>query len=274
MAKIAVCLSGHPRTFELTAQKIKEALGEADFYFSTWSSVYNETLLSVFEQHALNLVAYEFVSEPLQIDNERKILADFADSYPDFFILNQWFGVKRAIQLMDNYSTTLNKNYDIVIRCRFDLDCDFTTKQLLKNYKPDAFNFVKAATGGSDQLLFGAPDTMIHFLKFEKWLLNFSEKFGMRYGFFASPLVRAFFLDLKIPINRVDLNIQVLRIEKVLARAAREKRTRDYIAKHLPEFVGIAWHGQRTVDHILKPGPWDKKFGDNHTLMYINGNKT
>ncbi|MDR6714706.1 hypothetical protein J2W83_004342 [Pseudomonas hunanensis] len=271
MTKIAVCLSGHPRTFERTAQKIKESLGEADFYFSTWSSDYNDTLLSVFSQHDINLVAYEFISEPLQIENERKILSDFTDSYPDFFILNQWFGVKRVIQLMQDYSQAMLKEYDIVIRCRFDLSCDFTKEQLLSSFKPDAFNYAKSLTGGSDQFLFGSPQVMGSFLNFEKWLLEFSTKFDPRHGFFASLLVKAYFLDLKIPTNRVDLKLHVLRLEKSSAKLAREQRTREYIAKHFPEFDGLAWSGERNVENILKPGPWDKGFGGNKALIYVDG---
>jgi hypothetical protein len=273
MAKIAVCLSGHPRTFERTAQKIKQALGEADFYFSTWSSDYNETLLDVFRAHEFNLIGYEFISEPVQLANERQIISDFADSFPDFFILNQWFGVKRVIQLMHNHTQVLKKNYEIVIRCRFDLDCRFTTEQLIKSFKVDAFNFVKASAGGSDQLLFGSPEVMGKFLYFEEWLLNFSNKFDRRHGFFASPLVRAYFLDLGIPVNISTLDMRVLREGKGSPSAAREQRTREYIAKHFSEFDGIAWHGPRNVDHILKPGPWDEKYGNNKDLVYVDGTK-
>lgn len=273
MAKIAVCLSGHPRTFERAALKIKEALGEADFYFSTWTSDYNEKLLDVFSTHQFNLVAYEFISEPLQLENERAIISDFQDSYPDFFILNQWFGVKRAIQLMRDYSEALQKKYDIVIRCRFDLDCRFTTEQLIECYKPDALNFVKASAGGADQLLFGTPEVMDKFLTFEAWLRGFAKKFGSRYGFFASPLLRAYFLDLAIPLNKASLDMRVMREDRSSPSMAREKRTKDYIAKHFPEFDGVAWADVRNVDHVLKPGPWDESFGNNKDMIYVDGKK-
>lgn len=271
MARIAVCLSGHPRTFKLTAKKIKQALGEADFYFSTWSSDYNETLLSIFKEHEFNLQGYEFISEPLQLENERQILADFTNSFPDFFILNQWFGVKRSIQLMNDYSQALSKNYDIVVRCRFDLDCNFSTLELLDKFKPDSFNYVKATTGGSDQFLYGSQETMNHFLGFERWLLDFSKKFDPRNGFFASPLVRAYFMDKQIPVNRVSLNLKVHRADRTPPGVAREQRTRDYISKYFPEFEGEAWHGPRLINHVVRPGPWDKSFANNNLLMFVDG---
>ncbi|WP_028694878.1 hypothetical protein [Pseudomonas cremoricolorata] len=252
---------------------MKQALGDADFYFSTWHSDYNDTLLATFEEHGFNLVGYEFISEPEQLENERNILTDFTDSFPDFFILNQWYGVKRAIQLMQDCSVALQKHYDLVVRCRFDLDCSFTLEELHNATQQDAMNYVKALSGGSDQFIFGSPDTMAHFLTLEDWLLNFSRKFGNSHGFFASPLIRAFFLDQGIPTNRVDLKVNVARQDRTSASAAREQRTRDYIAKHFPEFEGKAWHGPRNVDHVVRPAPWDLNFGNNRSLVYINGKR-
>ncbi|VVO11972.1 hypothetical protein [Pseudomonas fluorescens] len=268
---IAICLSGHPRTFKLAAAQIKKTFGEADFYFSTWSSSEDQELLETFQEHKFNLVGYEFISEPAQIENERKIANDFQDSFPDFFILNQWYGVKRVIRLMQDYELIVQKKYDFVFRCRFDLSINFSLDQAIEKSIPNGLNYVSAHTGGSDQFLYGPPEVMTHFLNFEAWLLGFSEKFGTQYGFFASPLVRAYFLDKNIPINRVDLSMKVLRTATAKAKEDRENRTRSYIKTHFPELSNTTWNGEKNIKHILKPGPWDKNYHMGKKLFLENG---
>ncbi len=269
--KIAVCISGLPRTFEKTAEKMRKVFGNADFYFSTWATEDNNSLPELFKRHKINLVAYEFVSEPLQLENEKKILNICKDGYPDFFILNQWIGVKRAIQLMLDYRQALRREYDVVFRCRFDLDLNFSVENALRRAKGDALNYITAATGGGDQFLYGSPETMSKLLGFNSWLMDYVTRYGSRYGFHASPLVRAYFLELGIPINRVDLPMSVMRPAGVSGRAMREERTRNHIRQYFPEYVDVAWKAERVEMVVEKLTPWSKKFHDGKNLFYLDG---
>jgi hypothetical protein len=268
--KIAVCLSGHPRSFETTAPTLKKLFGDADFYFSTWQGSNDQRVLDICASNDIQLRAYEFVAEPKQLENERTILTDFQDSYPDFFILNQWFGVKRCIRLMQDFSTAQSEKYDLVVRCRFDLLVDFSIQQMLDRYVPNAINIVKASAG-SDQFSFGSPDVMENFLNFEKWLLQYATSFGTNFGFYASPLMRAFFLDLGIPVNIINLPLLVFRTDDSNPKTAREARTKAYILQHFPELSGVAWRGKRKIDHMKKPGPWDAAYYPNRPFFFRNG---
>lgn len=269
--KIAVCLSGHPRSFKITAPSIKKVFGDADFFFSTWEDQSNHETLEVFKDNDMNLVAHEFVTEPIQISHERKILDDFRKSFPDFFILNQWFGVKRAVRLMQDFRVAHNKDYDIVVRCRFDLKLDFSIEQLTEVFVPGALNIVKASTAGSDQFSYGTTEIMEEFLSFEGWLRGYSTKFGNQFGFFASPLLRAFFLDQGIPVNIISLPLAVFRTDDGNPKTARENRTKSYIQQNFPDLAGVAWHGTRKVDHMKKPAPWDKGYYPHRPFFYRNG---
>lgn len=269
MKNIAVCMSGHPRTFAKVAKKIGAVFGNVDFFFSTWHGDEWQSIPELFVRNKMNLAAFEFVSEPIQIENEKKIISTFLHSCPDFFILNQWYGVKRALQLMFEYEQTSQKKYDLIFRCRFDLDLKFSLENAIELARLDSLNYVRAGSGGSDQFLYGSREVMSRFLKFEEWLLSFGDNFGAEYGFYASLLVKAYFLSSGIPINQVSLPLRVLRDDPESPREVREARTRKHIADNHPEFADIAWQGTRGPK--VKPSPWESGFYPGKSLFYTDG---
>lgn len=271
MNTVAVCLSGHSRTFDRTVKKMKEKFGNVDFFFSTWNGPQNEELLKIFSENEINLVSYEFVSEPSQLERERKIVNKFQNSYPDFFILNQWYGVKRAIRLMLDSQEISGKKYDWVFRCRFDLDIGFSIDDLPAKTNADGINIVPASTGGSDQFIYGGFDAMSKFIFFEQWLMQYVERYNGEYGFYASSLVRSYFLDLEIPINIIDLPLKVLRSHSGSPRKLREERTRRYVEANFPDLASILWAGERTVAKNSNPCPWEPGFHPGKNLFFRDG---
>ncbi|WP_218314753.1 hypothetical protein [Halomonas sp. 18071143] len=273
----AVCMSGHPRTFDRTAAKIFEVFRGADFYFSTWDSDYNQQLTSLFESYNVNLMAYEFVKEPSQLHNERKICELFANSYPDFFILNQWYGVARSIALAHESSFIHGKKYDLIFRCRFDLNFKFNFDDLICKQRKGTLNYIEALTKGSDQFFFGETELMTQLMNLPEWLVDYGNQFGNNFGFFASPLIKAFFLDQGYDLNKIKLPMTVLRPkgESASAHEIREKRTRDYIARHFPDLKHVLWSGDRSKDikclDLKRPAPWDKEYYNGKRNFYVDG---
>lgn len=275
--KIAVCLSGQPRTFNKVASKIFSVFHDADFYFSTWYTEKDSELISVFEKNDANLVSYEFIKEPLQVLNEKYIAEKFLNSYPDFFILNQWYGVSRVISLALECSKIYQKKYDLIVRCRFDVNFNFVVDELISKYRNDCLNYVEAISKGTDQFFFGSPEIMGDLTEFPDWLLDYPIKFGTEYGFYASPLVKAFFLDKNYNLNKINVPMTVVRPpdSTYSPRELRENRTRDYIRKHFPELDGILWAGDRAEEikkiTLKRPAPWQKEFYPNEKRFYIDG---
>ncbi|WP_157956957.1 hypothetical protein [Salinicola aestuarinus] len=271
--RIAVCLSGHPRTFNETAVEFEKLFGSrVDFYFSTWSHPEAFGLEKIFSENGLRLVGYEYVAEPDYSRSERLILEKFCDTYPDFFIFNQWFGVKRAIQLMANYEEVIGRKYDIVFRARFDLSFDTSIESIFKKSDQESINYLEAVSKGSDQFMFSTRDNMMIFTKFEEWLQNYPNKYGAKYGFYASPLVKAFALDSGFSINKIDEKMTVVRDKPGSARLRREQRSKDYIAAKFPDLSGRVWTGDRAVKGLASPAPWDQGYYANpEALFLLNG---
>lgn len=122
MQKIAVCLSGHPRTFADVASSIFDTFADfdVDYYFSTWDGqAENAQVLEIFAQHHANLLSYEFVKQPDLLKIERQICEAYTESFPDFFIMHQWYGVSRSIGLAMQLSELLDIQYDFIVRMRF-----------------------------------------------------------------------------------------------------------------------------------------------------------
>lgn len=104
---------------------------------------------------------------------------------------------------------------------------------------------------------------MRKFIHFPQWLSSFAEKYEAKYGFYASPLLRAFIHDSDLDIIFVrEADLSVARVEKD-ARALREQRTRDYIQERMLDLADKLWRGNRARFKMSdKDGipPWNPKF--------------
>lgn len=272
--RIAVCLSGQPRTVRTCWPALKACFRdyETDWFFSTWDDPVHHTLLHEQLIAPGEMAAYEFVAEPDFRLQEERILRAFADTFPDFFILSQWYGVMRVLALREQWAQLHQVEHALVVRCRFDLALDFDHfGQALTHFRPDAVHMFTASTGGYDQFCYGSPQVMRALLDFPGWLLGYGAQFGYQYGFHASPLFKAFFLDRNIPVNHISLPLRVLREYDNSPTIVREARTREYIARHFPALAGRAWAGNRQAYTPLYPAPWDIDYQHNRRLFLKDG---
>ncbi|HYE23901.1 MAG TPA: hypothetical protein VEG32_01755 [Clostridia bacterium] len=268
-----MCLSGQPRTFERCIGSIIKAFEgfRVDWFIGTWATSENFAAVANAIDGKMQPAMQEYVSEPSLVRQERKILESFIDSFPDFFILHQWYGVSRAMKLRNEWCQREGVEHDIIVRCRFDLDLKFSFADALKNFVPDAVHMTKAQQGGGDQFFFGTPDTMTRLVDFPHWLVSYGDRFGTEYGFFATPLLRAFFLDNRIRVNTLDMPLRIVRPPMSGSpREVREQRTRDYIARTFPDMADHAWVGER-IPKTKTPAPWDKGYPANAGLFLRNG---
>lgn len=274
--KIAVCFSGQTRTFDKTCDSIFQSFSglDVDYFFSTWHSSCenNEQLLSTFSARGINLKSFEFITEPNFLVHEKNIAKSYLESFPDFYILNQWYGVERAISLVTDIEEIECFKYDVIIRCRFDLLTNFSFSDVASLSKEDCINIVPAGTGGSDQYIFGDRDLMVVLKGIRKWLCDFPNKYEGSFGFYASPLLRAYIYDNKLGVNFINgAPLVVLREKnssKRSASALRVERIKLYVANFMPEFVDKLWAGDRYSYEAVTRNeqgekivfPWDAKF--------------
>lgn len=272
--RIAVCISGLPRTAEHCLPLLMQCFSglETDWFFSTWSTPENFHLVeTALDRHKLHINAHEFVSEPCLHAQEREIMEQFPDTFPDFFILHQWYGFKRVLALRQEWAEQHRVKHDIIVRARFDIDPAFNFQQALAHFMTDAVHIVTASTGGYDQFFYGRPEIMDRMLSFPQWMLAYGRKFGTSYGFHASPLLKAFFLDAGVAINHMDLPLSVIRPYDASPTLIREARTRAYIATYFPDLADRLWVGERAQYQAKYPAPWDIEFGENRQLFFNHG---
>jgi len=116
--KIALCLSGQPRSFEKGYEYHKKNLFDhydVDVFINSWH--YQEELLDKIETlYKPRDVNYEL---PLNENFFKKYSVGNAQ-YPAYNTTQMFYGVFMANQLCKKYSQTLNIEYDVVIRSRFD----------------------------------------------------------------------------------------------------------------------------------------------------------
>lgn len=161
--KIALCLSGQPRSYEKGYEYLKKNLfdhHDVDVFIHTWE--YPIELLDDVEQLFSNNIKDVHYEESL---NEQYFAKYHVGNpkYPAYNTTQMFYGVYASNNLQRKYALTYNIDYDIVIRSRFD----FALNKLLpynevvsgKIYVPDCRQNLER-TVANDQFAYGTPETM------------------------------------------------------------------------------------------------------------------
>jgi hypothetical protein len=174
--KVALLLTGHPRTYKKTIDNLKKSIldnYDVDIYFFTWNKTQgmtlgnkefsyenfnNEELINVYDSIG-NLVKYKFgdIDEYKKnrfdninlLDRENDVFKvdQSARHHGSFWVerlRDQWYGVKECFSLVENAS-----QYECIIRARFDidlyvpklLDLDFVIYKDEMNLNSNGFNY-------------------------------------------------------------------------------------------------------------------------------------
>jgi len=186
--KLALLLTGHPRTYRQTICSLKKSLldnYDIDIYFFTWNKTQGITLNnSEFEPEDFsmedlvkdyrssgNLVKYKF-ADIEEYKRNRFNNIKFLDRENDVFkvdpsarhhgsfwverLRDQWYGVKQCYSLIEDVS-----KYDCILRVRFDmdlyipklLDLDFVIYKDQMNNNANGLNY-------TDHFAYGKPKQM------------------------------------------------------------------------------------------------------------------
>jgi hypothetical protein len=164
--KIGLLLSGNPRTYKETIKALNLNLcnnNDVDIFIHSW-----ETQDSNTKSWWRNKIKSKIIKEKelIKLYKPKRILLEspkpFTSTYAksDTFIYNLFsmqYGVFKACELLISYSELNNINYDIIIRCRFDL---FLQNKIDKNELIDATqnNFIYVPGSETYKSIFGISD--------------------------------------------------------------------------------------------------------------------
>ena len=159
--KIALCLSGQPRSFEKGYEYHKRNLldhYDVDVFIHSW--YYPEEMLDEIEAlYKPKDVSYEL---PLNINQFSKYKVG-NPQYPAYNTGQMFYSVFMSNHICRKYSQTLNVNYDVVIRSRFDFALNVKLPyELTENnyiYVPGCRQN-PSHTIANDQFAYGRPNVM------------------------------------------------------------------------------------------------------------------
>lgn len=205
--RIAVCISGEPRSYEICHQSLKNTLKNTnvDYYISTWENCYNNhnKLIDLY-----NPVKISYEPRQNFTMYHDKIIQTYGINRFSFLgMFDMCYLIKKSIFLINN-----NKEYDWVIRTRFDLrfsDVDFPF-HLLNN---DAINFpdVQNYSGYNDQFFVAKKHNMHKIADIFSWLpISISRRIVKVYN--PEPILKYYIDTVKnIPVNQFEYKYKLYR---------------------------------------------------------------
>ena len=206
--KLALCLSGQPRSYFDAYQYVKKNLldcFDVDVFAHAWKSPNHLNQLKIYEEiTAIYSPLFLLFDKPLSEDINQDMRVANA-SHPANFCTSMFYSIQKADHFRIVAETTFNKKYDFVIRSRFDLALntviDFTKLEKGKIYVS------KDGDGPhpllNDQFAIADPDTMNVYS---------STYLFLRYHYDRGiPLCGHSMLEsqmklFNIPIERIDIN--------------------------------------------------------------------
>lgn len=122
--KIALCLSGQPRSFEKAFEYVNKNLlsvYDVDVFFHSWKASDDYTQRNNFIKiHDLYKPIYGFFDSPLPETTNSDLVVPNA-SHPSNFCTSMFYSIYRANDFRIRHEIMQGKRYDFVIRSRFDL---------------------------------------------------------------------------------------------------------------------------------------------------------
>ncbi len=199
--KIAICLSGEPRSYAHCIESFKRFFHghDIDIYIASKNERVNEDLKAKYDTN--NLFPYtdpsfrELEAEGFKrfgFKSERDGLL-VANASPNLYPM--WYGVYKSVEYLIN-NPDVASQYDAICRCRFD---NFFIKPM------DITSFSKNSIfvdpnynehgGFSDHLAIGEPEAMIKYLSLFNWIKeSFLQDFGEK-GYLPERVLKKYLLE-------------------------------------------------------------------------------
>ncbi|MDB5466098.1 MAG: hypothetical protein JWQ46_860 [Phenylobacterium sp.] len=204
--RIAVCLSGQPRTWRFTRDSLFAFFAghEMDVFLHTWREGDPAELEAL--EAAYSPRATRFEARPAFVDAKRLMAAHFPIR-PPLSVLDMFYAVARSLELA---LTQVSAPYDLVVRARYDALFDGLWSGEAPEpgalIIPDSFPY---DSGCNDQLAIGSPTDMAAYGGLSAWLPGALER-DKGDGFCPEIVVRNY-LELVCRL-RVDLRPIAMRL--------------------------------------------------------------
>lgn len=122
--KLALCLSGQPRSYFDAYQYVKKNLldhFDVDVFVHSWKNPNNLVQLKIYEEiKAIYSPVLMLFDSPLREDTNSDLTVPNA-SHPAYFCTSMFYSIHKSDHFRIVSELTLKKKYDFVIRSRFDL---------------------------------------------------------------------------------------------------------------------------------------------------------
>jgi hypothetical protein len=209
--KVAVCISGHLRSFEHCAESLRNSIADplrADVYVHTWDALDNITTKPLGHELARAFELYRpaamLVEKPKGFDD--MACAQWRSSHPLRNCISMWYGVHRVMELRRQSGV----KYDVVLRCRPDhkFPESIPMAALQDTSKLWLATVGHWASGLSDQFAFGSDAVMDDYGSLFSQLATY-----LSAEFTRNPemLAEEHFRRLGTPLDFVDIKMDLIR---------------------------------------------------------------
>ncbi len=254
--KIAICMSGEPRSYIHCIESFKRFFHghDIDIYIASKNELVNEDLMAQYNTKNVNtysdpsfkgLEAEGFKRFGFKSERDGLLVANASPNlYP------MWYGVYKSVEYLIN-NPDVASQYDAICRCRFD---NFFIKPMDITSFPKNSIFVdpnyNEHNGFSDHLAIGEPEAMIKYLSLFNWIEeSFLQDFGDK-GYLPERVLKKYLLEhCKINVVPYDFESRLFRdsfvglssykipLKDFQVNRDRNVRLNNYIKENYPELL-------------------------------------
>lgn len=224
--RIAICISGHLRTFEKTFAMTYNNFfkyHDCDFFIHTWNKLGYDRSKNDCDKSIKNIDTNSKINSIYNTYDPK--LLEIVEYNPSMFIgmgeqfnigfnpaenLSMFYSIKRSYELKEEYENKFNIKYDYTIRYRSDMiiyqDLNFKT-DFISLPEIGAFH----SDGINDMLAFGQDNLMEKYFKNFDKLITYCNDYKIRY---APEVLTKFNLDINnIKYKTVPINLNIYRAD-------------------------------------------------------------
>jgi SAM-dependent methyltransferase len=223
--KVAVCLSGHMRTFEKTGPSIVNNLikpTKADVFIHTWDTLGFDPGRG--DANSLNMQTSDYLDKINSMFSPKDIVVEkFFNQNKDKYVnrvvetrdpanvLGMFYKIKKCNEIKQAYEEKNGFLYDVVIRCRPDLNLDSPIntadfKNINSVFIP-AFDFY---LGYNDKFAFGTSKAMDIYSLCYDYISTYYDKGCI---FNAESIMKFHFNYFAIPLKRCNIKYTIFRVD-------------------------------------------------------------
>jgi hypothetical protein len=121
--KVAICFYGQPRKYKEVLSQWEVLISElnADVFIHTWHGQDRGK-----NQIDVNELIKDFNPKEIKVSNPHKFIelipTDFIYENKSYHAINQSYSISNCFKIMNNYSNSFNIQYNLIIKCRMDIN--------------------------------------------------------------------------------------------------------------------------------------------------------